>query len=467
MERSWRTVSGWLFMMRLAFRTTPAKRIAGHEKWPFRVRPSLAVLTSRDVNHQNTRPRLSGHSACLVHTQTHPVGDENATKTSKFSQLVGLVEDAAADDQTVDVTSYDHQIETIREAFRNAPLFSSAAHEFVESAVNPRAITDGGSELIPQYGLVGALQAVDSNNPTTCKAEIQDRLVLANLHVPWSTFICGSQGSGKSHTLTCLLENLLINQDAGAETAEDAGPSVGRLQTPLAAMMFHYDNFTGGTTTQLCEAAYLCSSGKVPVTILVAPSNLWAMRRLYHNLPGLPPDAPRPRVLPLYLSDSQLTISRILKMMAVDVTSAGPGSGPLYMDLVRSIIREMAMDGGGFTYTRFRERLKKQKWINGQAGPLDMRLQLLESFMEPNTLWTRSTRPAASVEAAWDFQPGSLTIVDLSDPFLSSEDACVLFSIALSIFMEERTRCGRVVAMDEAHKVSYLCPGAKDQALWD
>lgn len=150
--------------MRRAFRTTPAKRIAGHQTWGFRVRPSLAGLTFGDSTHQKTRPRLSGHSACLVHTQTHPV-DDIATNASKFSQLVGLVEDAAADDQTVDVTSYDHQIGTIREAFRNAPLFSSAAHNFVESAVNPQAITDGGTELIPQYGLVGALQAVDFEQP--------------------------------------------------------------------------------------------------------------------------------------------------------------------------------------------------------------------------------------------------------------------------------------------------------------
>lgn len=297
-------------------------------------------------------------------------------------------------------------------------------------------------------------------------ADIQERLMLANLNMPWSTFICGSQGSGKSHTLTCLLENALINQDPIGESGEDPGPQIGSLPNPLAAMMFHYDNFTNSSTTQLCEAAYLCSTGKIPVTVLVAPSNLWAMRRLYHNLPGLPPGSPRPRVLPLYLSDSQMTINRILKMMAVDPIGSGPGNGPLYMDLVRSMIREMAMDGGGFTYTRFRERLKHEAWEKSQNTPLQMRLQLLESFMEPNSQWTRSTRPAASPETVWDFQPGSLTVVDLSDPFLSSEDACVLFSIALSIFMEERTRCGRVVAMDEAHKVS-LCPSELQSRSWN
>ncbi|RYP36915.1 hypothetical protein DL767_003163 [Monosporascus sp. MG133] len=254
--------------------------------------------------------------------------------------------------------------------------------------------------------------------------------------MPWSAFICGSQGAGKSHTLCCLLENaLLANNNAGA------------LPHPLAGMAIHYDNYSNHNTTQVCEAAYLCSS-RIPVTVLVSPSNIWAMKRLYSNLPGLAPGGLQPMVVPLYLEEHQLDVSRILKLMAVDPAA---DRTPLYMEVVMNIVREMAMEGSAFTYTKFRERLADTPWVRGQETPLNLRLQLLDSFIMPSPM-TKSTRPAPSPGNIWAFEPGSLTIIDLSDPFISSDEACTLFSICLSIFLEERHRCGRIVALDEAHK---------------
>lgn len=46
-----------------------------------------------------------------------------------------------------------------------------------------------------------------------------------------------------------------------------------------------------------------------------------------------------------------------------------------------------------------------------------------------------------------------MTIVDLSCPCISPETACSLFNICASIFLEQDTKIGRVVALDEAHKV--------------
>ena len=53
----------------------------------------------------------------------------------------------------------------------------------------------------------------------------------------------------------------------------------------------------------------------------------------------------------------------------------------------------------------------------------------------------------------WSFQPGSLTIVDLSCPFVDESAACALFNICLALFLENRGDVGRVVVLDEAHKV--------------
>ena len=49
--------------------------------------------------------------------------------------------------------------------------------------------------LLPQYGLLGQVYSA---------AEFDQRL-FQNTNIPFSTFTCGLQGSGKSHTLSCLL----------------------------------------------------------------------------------------------------------------------------------------------------------------------------------------------------------------------------------------------------------------------
>lgn len=341
-------------------------------------------------------------------------------KPSRFSHLKSFMEEPSH----YAPENPERYRQQVAQNFKNTPMFTGAVDKFMQSTFGEEAV-----DLIPQYGLIGARQ--DSG-----EALSDDDLVIGNVNMPWSAFICGSQGAGKSHTLCCLLENALAT-----------GNTAGALPHPLSGMVMHYDNYSSRTSTQVCEAAYLCSSG-IPVNILVSPSNIWAMKEKYSNLPGLPPGSPRPKVMPLYLDEHQLDVSRILKLMAVDPTADKP---PLYMEIIMNIIREIAMEGGEFTYSHFRKRIDKTSWLQGQEMPLNLRLQLLDSFIAPSPL-TKSPRPAKSTENIWSFEPGSLTIVDLSDPFVSSDEACTLFSICLSIFLENRSKCGHIVAMDEAHK---------------
>jgi hypothetical protein len=89
-----------------------------------------------------------------------------------------------------------------------------------------------------------------------------DPRLFYNIAAPSSVFICGSQGSGKSHTLGCLLENCLV-------------PSVANsLPRPLTGIVFHYDTFTSDTSGSACEAAYLSSAKGVSVRVLCAPTNI-------------------------------------------------------------------------------------------------------------------------------------------------------------------------------------------------
>lgn len=291
-----------------------------------------------------------------------------------------------------------------------------------------------GDRFFPQYGFLGLREATfgpnggqDRSHPS--EARDQD-LIYANFNSPWSAFICGSQGSGKSHTLSCLLENALLKSDACV------------LPNPLAGIMFHYDNFTSCETTQICEAAYLCSLG-IPVKVLVSPVNLPNMRRLYANLPGLPANAPKPRVEPLHFRQRQLNIGNMLTLMAVD----DGAHTPLYMDVIKSILKEMALKSRGapgVDYREFKRKIGEQNFTRDQITPLNMRLQLVEDFLSES----------ADKERVWSFDEGTLTIIDLSCPFISQNDACALFTICLGLFMEGRSKAGRIIALDEAHKVS-------------
>lgn len=323
-----------------------------------------------------------------------------------------------------------------------APLFTTT----VRAAINNREVgperLGEPADIFPQYGLLGLRQGTynhEGHRAATINTE--ENMVYANMNAPWSAFICGSQGGGKSHTLSCLLENCLLSPSP-----------VGLLPNPLAGLVFHYDKFTSAATTQLCEAAYLCSSG-VPVRVLVSPSNYHNMSRLYSNLPGLPPHGRRPKVAPLYLQEQHLNMSNILTLMAV---SDGSKSAPLYLEVLFQILRDMAIERPGISgvdYREFKSRLDAAAFTRDQNGPLKLRLQLLESFLDPKTNrdHAASWNPSSNI---WNFEPGSLTIVDLSDPFVNENDACALFSICLSLFMESRGQGGRIVALDEAHKVS-------------
>ncbi|KAN0074166.1 hypothetical protein V8E54_008103 [Elaphomyces granulatus] len=317
--------------------------------------------------------------------------------------------------------------QTSGHSLETTPIFSAKAWR------NVNVTADGSAALERlQHGLLGLrLQTYEGSEQADSDGLEIDNLVYANITCPWSAFICGSQGSGKSHTLSCLLENAIIS-----------GSKAGNLANPLAAIVFHYDKFTGYLSSQLCEAAYLCSAG-IPVRILVSPSNFSAMDAAYRKMPG-----PKPKIVPMYFQQKDLNISMMKTLMAV---GGGDGSTPLYMEVVMRILREMAKEATGQTginYASFKYRLNGENLMKGQNGPLKMRLQLLESFLDLPGL-----RPAKETDSdLWDFKSGTLTIVDLSCPFVAENDACALFNICLSLFLERRHQGGRLVALDEAHK---------------
>lgn len=136
--------------------------------------------------------------------------------------------------------------------------------------------------------------------------------VFLNTNAPWSAFLCGSQGSGKSHTLACMLEGCLLPSKA-----------LGRLPEPLQGIVFHADAWSAGS---VCEAAHLCSMG-VEVNVLVSPSNYWRLKDAYEKVPD-----PRRclRVRELRFRPRHLNVERMLALMAFNESN---GRVPLYMEV--------------------------------------------------------------------------------------------------------------------------------------
>lgn len=93
-----------------------------------------------------------------------------------------------------------------------------------------------------------------------------------------------------------------------------------------------------------------------------------------------------------------------------------------------------------------RLEVSKQKFNGAQLTGLEQRLSLLNSFLEPpqNKKSLRTKR----------FSKGQLTIIDLSDPFLDAASACGLFEIIVRLFIRAEVDTGKVLVVDEAHKVS-------------
>ena len=187
-------------------------------------------------------------------------------------------------------------------------------------------------ENFPQYGLLGKNLSMPNGNANqgwdddSNESTKNDPRILLNVSTPWSAFICGSQGSGKSHTLSCMLENCLIPSN------------LGKLAHPLTGLVFHFDKYTSYGNSQVCEAAYLCSSG-IPVRVLVSPTNFWRMKLAYESLPGLRPGAKKPVVIPMLFQDRQLDIRKMMKMMAV---TDKEGPAPLYVEVCASFRRRIS-----------------------------------------------------------------------------------------------------------------------------
>ncbi|KAF3009245.1 hypothetical protein E8E14_009609 [Neopestalotiopsis sp. 37M] len=314
---------------------------------------------------------------------------------------------------------------------RYSPLFTEPVWK------HAKFLTAGSRDpAFTQYALLGANSSIASDG------QEDNAGIFYNVTAPSSIFICGNQGSGKSHTLSSILENCLIPSS-----------KLGSLPRPLTGIVFHYDTFFSDLSGTPCEAAHLSSDPRVQVRVLCAPTNVRAMTKVYGRLPNV-------TVEELRLKEQDLNTKRMLDLMAV-----GAGTVPLYIHVIQRVLRDMRIEqqatGGAFNYKKFKKIIDNEDLTAQQRVPLDQRLETLESFMVK-----KPTKYSLDGSRGTDWTPkkGQLTVVDLSCPCVTAEMACSLFNICLSLFLEQKSpHIGRVAALDEAHK--YMSDSPEAQTL--
>lgn len=99
----------------------------------------------------------------------------------------------------------------------------------------------------------------------------------------------------------------------------------------------------------------------------------------------------------------------------------------------------------GFNYIEFKRRLQESRLTKMQRGLLEQRIELLESFLVPEDL-----------AEGCNLGNGGISIIDLSCPFVDANMACVLFNIGISLYLGSNATAGKIIAIDEAHKVRLM-----------
>ena len=98
--------------------------------------------------------------------------------------------------------------------------------------------------------------------------------------------------------------------------------------------------------------------------------------------------------------------------------------------------------GGCFNYLDFQEHLSALRLDHVQTPFLHQRLDLLDLYLD-------LTRQATSDY----FVDGGVIILDLLCPFIDQNTACILFQIAINLFLSAHPSQGKMIVADEAHKV--------------
>ena len=314
-------------------------------------------------------------------------------------------------------------------------------------------VGDGGKKQTPEYGLLGRLQT----SPGVSEAPD----VYLNTHDPFCFVTVGVQGSGKSHSLSVVLESCVLHV---ADELKRATDDALRLRRPMTSLVFHYDqNQRNG-----CEAigvvepsdglrAFVAGmqrdASAAPLDpptlprdkmlVLVSPSNFQERKAFYGQTYG-----PKVRVEPLLFSWSKLSAKQLKCLMRIN-----EGDNQLYVSTMLSLLRGFQRQQRRPAFAAFCTQIEQTCSLSSQNGPLRQRLALLEALMQESAINQEFHGIGGDL---CGMEEGMLVVADLTDPLLSPEEANGIFEVLLDQFRSDHvcgsTEGGKLLVLDEAHR---------------
>lgn len=303
----------------------------------------------------------------------------------------------------------------------------------------PSVVSKNNRQMCAESGLFGSLYASGK----------RDSSVYLNVNEPFCLVTTGVQGSGKSHTVSVVLENCLL-----PFPVPYTSPIVS-LHKPMASLVLHYDQ----SETNVCEATGLVhvrkdllkllmpnTTAEAPnyalsrIVVLVSPT-FYRQRKRFYTSAG-----EKYRVLPLLFRWATLDAVQLKKLMRINESDS-----QLYVGVMLAKLREYQRAGGVPEFAAFCDEIMSACSENkGQSTPLEQRLMVLRQFVAESKENQELQSQQEDLEALVD--GGTLVVADMTDPMLAPAEANGVFQVLLEQFRQKKTDCGKVVVCDEAHK---------------
>ena len=313
----------------------------------------------------------------------------------------------------------------------------------VDAQQHHTLVGEARKRSIPENGLLGSLPIHQSPSISLN--------VYLNTHDPFCFVTLGVQGSGKSHSLAVVVENCVLRVNDECTTEQ-----IMRLQKPMSSLVFHYDQ----NQFNLCEiidivdpSDQLCSffadlGHGVPtlprnkMLVVVSPTNYHQRKAFY---------GPDVQVVPLLFTWDQLSAQQIKCLMRLN-----DGDNQLYVSTMLSLMRSFQRNQTMPPFQEFLTQIHETCSVRGQSGPLGQQLKLLEGFMKES----KDNKEFHNLNIGGDLlsllQDGMMVVADLTDPYLSPEEANGIFQVLLDQFRSHivcgNSGGGKLLILDEVHR---------------
>lgn len=119
----------------------------------------------------------------------------------------------------------------------------------------------------------------------------------------------------------------------------------------------------------------------------------------------------------------------------------------LDMAAVLELLRRYQRLAQAPSFTDFIGEVHELCTVPGQEGPLNQRLALLQSLVAESAANESLRNEGAGIVDCC--KPGSLVVVDLTDPLLARDEANGIFQVLTEQYRSRPMKCGKLLALDE------------------